>query len=280
MGSATAQPSADRQGSRDLPTGGDRELLRHHRGGRRKRSAPIRTVIPDRKSRSVTPAPGVEARLVAGHGQECAPGGASPQDASPDERVSQPAPNGRPRAWIRTAGMTPAISCAGTRWAFFHFVGRADDMFVCGGENIYPGEVEKLLERHPAIHQACVVPAEDAVRGQKPVAFVVRAPGTAITEGEVKAFALAKRPATPASAQRGLRCHPAACGHQQDRPPRADRPRSRICGAGRLRAVRRIWLNDDVARLRGVSFNRPRPGPGGRRAIRQSAPLPARSAPP
>ena len=42
---------------------------------------------------------------------------------------------------------------------FFFFVGRADDMFVCGGENIYPGEVEKMLERHPGIHQAAVVPS-------------------------------------------------------------------------------------------------------------------------
>ena len=36
---------------------------------------------------------------------------------------------------------------------FLYFVGRADDMFVCSGENIYPGEVEKMLERHPAMHQ-------------------------------------------------------------------------------------------------------------------------------
>ena len=77
---------------------------------------------------------------------------------------------------------------------FFYFVGRADDMFVCGGENIYPGEVEKMLERHPAIHQASVVHAEDTVRGSKPVAFIVRAPGAAITEQEVKDFALANGP--------------------------------------------------------------------------------------
>jgi len=36
---------------------------------------------------------------------------------------------------------------------FYEFVGHADDMFVCSGENIYPGEVEQMLERHPAIHQ-------------------------------------------------------------------------------------------------------------------------------
>ena len=34
-------------------------------------------------------------------------------------------------------------------------------MFVCGGENIYPGEVEKMLERHPGIHQAAVLPVPD-----------------------------------------------------------------------------------------------------------------------
>ena len=57
---------------------------------------------------------------------------------------------------------------------FYYFVGRADDMFVCGGENIYPGEVETMLERHPGIRQACVVPVPDEVKGAKPVAFVVR----------------------------------------------------------------------------------------------------------
>ena len=37
---------------------------------------------------------------------------------------------------------------------FHYFVGRIDDMFVSGGENIYPGEVERMLERHPAVAQA------------------------------------------------------------------------------------------------------------------------------
>ncbi len=78
---------------------------------------------------------------------------------------------------------------------FFFFVGRADDMFVCGGENIYPGEVEKMLERHPAVHQACVVPVKDELKWQKPVAFVVVQPGVVLTEQEVKEFALAHAPA-------------------------------------------------------------------------------------
>ena len=78
---------------------------------------------------------------------------------------------------------------------FFFFVGRADDMFVCGGENIYPGEVEKMLERHPGIHQAAVLPVPDDLKGHKPVAFVVQAPGGTLDEQAVKDFALANAPA-------------------------------------------------------------------------------------
>jgi acyl-CoA synthetase (AMP-forming)/AMP-acid ligase II len=78
---------------------------------------------------------------------------------------------------------------------FYYFVGRADDMFVCGGENIYPGEVEAMLERHPDILQAAVVPMAHELKGQAPVAFVVPRPGTTVTEQAVKAYALAHGPA-------------------------------------------------------------------------------------
>jgi long-chain acyl-CoA synthetase len=78
---------------------------------------------------------------------------------------------------------------------FFYFVGRVDDMFVCGGENIYPGEVEKMLERHPGIHQAAVIAVPDELKGHKPIAFVVKAPGAAVDEQAVKTYALANAPA-------------------------------------------------------------------------------------
>jgi long-chain acyl-CoA synthetase len=80
------------------------------------------------------------------------------------------------------------------RNGFYFFIGRADDMFVCSGENIYPGEVEALLERHPAVHQASVVPVADEERGQIPVAFVVLRPDAEATEAELKQFALANAP--------------------------------------------------------------------------------------
>ena len=78
---------------------------------------------------------------------------------------------------------------------FHTFVGRTDDMFVSGGENIYPADVERLLERHPDIAQAAVVPIDDDIKGQKPVAFVVRKPGRVPSEEDVKRFALANAPA-------------------------------------------------------------------------------------
>jgi long-chain acyl-CoA synthetase len=78
---------------------------------------------------------------------------------------------------------------------FHYFVGRIDDMFVSGGENIYPADVERMLERHPDIAQAAVVPVEDAIKGQKPVAFVIRKPGHALDDESVKRFALKHAPA-------------------------------------------------------------------------------------
>ena len=78
---------------------------------------------------------------------------------------------------------------------FYFFVGRTDDMFVSGGENIFPGEVEKMLESHPDVIQACVVPVDDDIKGTKPVAFVVKREGSDLNEAKLKAFALANAPA-------------------------------------------------------------------------------------
>ncbi|WP_278263613.1 AMP-binding protein [Nocardia sp. AG03] len=51
--------------------------------------------------------------------------------------------------------------------------GRDDDMIVSGGENVFPGEVEDLLYRHPAITEAAVIGVPDEEFGQRLAAFVV-----------------------------------------------------------------------------------------------------------
>jgi acyl-CoA synthetase (AMP-forming)/AMP-acid ligase II len=78
---------------------------------------------------------------------------------------------------------------------FFYFLGRADDMFVVGGENVWPGEVEKLVERIPGVLQAAVVPVKDEIKGTLPFAFVVRQAGSQVSEAEIKSFAIANGPA-------------------------------------------------------------------------------------
>jgi long-chain acyl-CoA synthetase len=81
------------------------------------------------------------------------------------------------------------------RDGFHYFLGRTDDMFVSGGENIYPGDVERMLERHPAVAQACVVPIADDIKGEKPVAFVIAKEGERADAEDIKLFALANAPA-------------------------------------------------------------------------------------
>jgi long-chain acyl-CoA synthetase len=74
---------------------------------------------------------------------------------------------------------------------FLYFVGRSDDMFSCSGENIYPGEVERILERHADVLEVSVVPLSDPVRGHVPVAFIVPRRGASLSEREIKDFVLA-----------------------------------------------------------------------------------------
>lgn len=78
---------------------------------------------------------------------------------------------------------------------FFYVVGRVDDMFISGGENIFPSEVEAVLERHPGVEQAAVLAVPDDIKGTKPVAFVVPRAGAAPGEAELKDFTLAHAPA-------------------------------------------------------------------------------------
>ena len=105
---------------------------------------------------------------------------------------------------------------------FHYFLGRTDDMFVSGGENIYPGDVERMLERHPGVAQACVVPIDDDIKGQKPVAFVIAKDGIAGRRRGDQALRPRQRAGLSASALRLVRRPPAALHHQQDRSRRPD----------------------------------------------------------
>ena len=66
--------------------------------------------------------------------------------------------------------------------------GRADDMIVSGGENVFPDEVEHLLLAHDAIADAAVVGVPDAEFGARLKAFVVRRSDVTLSVDDVKAY--------------------------------------------------------------------------------------------
>ena len=67
-------------------------------------------------------------------------------------------------------------------------VGRAKDMFIVGGFNAYPAEIENALVRHPEIAQAAVVGIPDERLGEVGMAFVVLTPGASTTPDDVIAW--------------------------------------------------------------------------------------------
>jgi acyl-CoA synthetase (AMP-forming)/AMP-acid ligase II len=72
-------------------------------------------------------------------------------------------------------------------------VGRTKEMYVRGGYNVFPGEVEEVLGDHPAVAHVAVAPRPDDVMGEIGVAVVVRRPGTPPpTLAELRAFATAR----------------------------------------------------------------------------------------
>lgn len=78
---------------------------------------------------------------------------------------------------------------------FFFFRSRVDDMFSCGGENIYPKEVESLLFTHPDVVNAVVAPVPHEIKGFVPAAMVIPRKGSVVTSADLKMFCLEHGPA-------------------------------------------------------------------------------------
>lgn len=71
---------------------------------------------------------------------------------------------------------------------FYYFLGRSDDMFKSGGNKIFPSEIERVVEQHPAIDKCVVVPIDDSVKEFKPYAFVTLRLGATTTSKEISIF--------------------------------------------------------------------------------------------
>jgi acyl-CoA synthetase (AMP-forming)/AMP-acid ligase II len=124
---------------------------------------------------------GVELRAVDEDGRPCAPGeDGAVEIRGPDVVMHYLRPDGRPRP-ARSADGWLATGDVGhlDERGFVFLTGRADDVINCGGEKIYPREIEDVLRTHPAVTQAVVVGRRDDVLGECPVAYVTAREDTA-----------------------------------------------------------------------------------------------------
>lgn len=136
-------------------------------------------------------APNVEVRIVDADGRDL-----------PDGCVGE--------LWLRGANVMPgywrrpvesAEAFAAGRWyrsgdlacrdaeGFISIVGRRKEMYISGGENVYPVEVESCLIEHPAIAEVAVVGVPDPQWGEVGQAFVVLKAGVGADEAELRTFA-------------------------------------------------------------------------------------------
>jgi fatty-acyl-CoA synthase len=134
--------------------------------------------------------PGNEIRLIGEDGRDVAPGEVGELYAKNQMLV---------------AGYhdDPAATAASMRDGFFsvgdlarrdasghYFIeGRKRDMVISGGVNVYPAEVEGVLEQHPEVAEVAVVGVPDREWGERVRAFVVRRPGTSLSDVDLKTFA-------------------------------------------------------------------------------------------
>jgi fatty-acyl-CoA synthase len=70
---------------------------------------------------------------------------------------------------------------------FYYIVDRWKDMYISGGENVYPAEVENVLYQLPAIAEAAVIGMPDATWGEVGLAIVALKPGASLGEAEIAA---------------------------------------------------------------------------------------------
>lgn len=81
------------------------------------------------------------------------------------------------RGWFHTGDLARV-----DEHGFFHIAGRSKDMFISGGENVYPVEIEDVLYTHPAVAQCAVVGVHDERWGEVGRAFVVKKADATVDE--------------------------------------------------------------------------------------------------
>lgn len=131
----------------------------------------------------------IDMKIVAEDGSECRPGQAGellirgphvfPGYWQKPEASAEVLENG----WLHTGDLAETDEDG-----YFRIIGRSKDMFISGGENVYPAEIESVLHAHPAVAEAAVIGVPHAKWGEVGQAFVVIEPGGTLGEDELREF--------------------------------------------------------------------------------------------
>ncbi|MDP6179137.1 MAG: AMP-binding protein [Desulfatiglandales bacterium] len=87
------------------------------------------------------------------------------------------------KGWLSTGDLAKM-----DKEGFIYLVDRKKDLVICGGENIYPVEVEEVIQRHPKIYDVAVIGTPDRRLGEIVTAVIATASGEDVTESEINAF--------------------------------------------------------------------------------------------
>ena len=91
------------------------------------------------------------------------------------------------RGWL-TTGDVAERDADGCYW----IRGRLKEMYISGGENVYPAEVEEALAAHPAVAEAAVIAVADERWGETGLAFVVARDGQPVADDALASFCRAR----------------------------------------------------------------------------------------
>jgi len=139
-------------------------------------SATLASDPPERRAGTVgRPTPGIDVQIVDEQRQ--------PLPAGAPGRIAVRSPATMRGYWRRPRETAEALDDAGWLYTedlgfldqhgYLHLIGRDKDMYYRAAFNVYPGEVEQVLQSHPKVAQAAVVGVPDDILGHKGWAFVV-----------------------------------------------------------------------------------------------------------
>jgi fatty-acyl-CoA synthase len=149
---------------------------------------------PARRHAVGRPMPGTEARLWTDEGREAAPGEPGELQLrgphvtlgylNKPELTAEALDAG---GWFRTGDLASRDEAGD-----YVIVGRKKEMFISGGENVYPAEVERALAEHPGVAEVCVVGVPDARWGEVGMAVLVPRAGVDLEAEALRRFARAR----------------------------------------------------------------------------------------